>query len=289
MSLPPFQGPPDHTHRSSISYDNKTPIGSPAVVDQARMDAHAYSSTDVRYSSLHRPEHLQSLQPSSVTSHGAFLSGSNATTPRQSAFSRDQVDRAGQSPVAMPQSMYASSSSTSSMPSAVRFGYFDAADSGLTDDTGTGLGGGSLASAASSSAWHHSSMSSSTASAHRSAFVGMPTSAQGGYGSAETMGYPTSNTFAYDTSSSESNSPNRPQQYYDVTGAQLSYPQSSGYAMPYGSSSRGMVAHAYGTLPPVDISTSDIDAMLNQISTLYKTANTKKNAEFYRDKWARIW
>ena len=100
----------------------------------------------------------------------------------------------------------------------------------------------------------------------------------------------------YDTSSSSTNANlSRSQPYYEMSSDHFdygSYPSHMGtHSYPlYGpSTSKVAGSTAYMAATQTEYQPEEIDSMLNQVSTLYKTANTKKMAEFYRDKWARMW
>ncbi|KAN0064460.1 hypothetical protein ACQY0O_002085 [Thecaphora frezii] len=292
---PPYQGPSNPSSRPAGTYDYQQSRYS-QMMEDSRMDfgSYATSGSDFRYASHHRPDPLPSLQPPSGagSSQISLLSSSNATTPRQSAFARDQVDRPPQLSLAMPQSMYGSanpsSSSSSTMPAQMRLSYFD---SGAGPMTANDLNGTSFAdpsrpvqlpssSSPAPAAWQQSSL-------HRTAYHAIGSSSQSGYASSDAGGMmlPSTATFAYD-SASESNSPIRPPGYYDAAGTHFSYAGSHSYASMYGG--KGGMDQGY-TGSHAEVSTTDIDNALTQISALYKSATTKKNAEFYRDKWARIW
>ncbi|EPQ29285.1 uncharacterized protein PFL1_03040 [Pseudozyma flocculosa PF-1] len=306
---PPYQGPPNPNSRAAGQpYDySQPPRPSSQTLEDSRMDFGSYASSssgsDFRYaSSHHRPDALPSLQPPSTgSSQMSLLFGSNATTPRQSAFTREQIDRPPQLSLAMSQYGSASgaanqtSSSSSAMP--MRMSYFDGGVGTMASGDMSGgasfsdpsrsmqlpaASSSSLATSSTAAAWQQSSL-------HRTSYNSLGSSSQSGYASSDAGGMmlPSSTAFAYD-SSSENNSPIRPPGYYDASSAagHVSYAGPHSYASAYGS--KGL-EQAYGGGHPSEVSITDIDNALSQISTLYKSATTKKNAEFYRDKWARIW
>lgn len=113
---------------------------------------------------------------------------------------------------------------------------------------------------------------------------------------ASPAGMSMSQSVIYDSSSSANTSPNRSQSYYDMPSDHFDHAgyashMSGSHTYPmYGASTSKMgVSSAYIAAPQPEYQPDEIDSMLNQVSSLYKTANTKKMAEFYRDKWARMW
>lgn len=263
----------------------------PSTLGETRQDMYAQLPSDSTSSQL-RPEPLQPTQQAAVggVQMGAYL-GQNVVTPRQSAFSRDQID--GPAHFGAPGGMDSFDHGTQGVmpadtPRAAHFG-----GSSVFDPSKMSMAGAHTFAHATTSAWPNAMQQHSDAAAYsRYAY---PT--QTGTSSwSNPGGMSMSHNVIYDTSSSSANtSPNRSQTYYDMSGDQFdhsaygSHIGAHTYPM-YGASTSKMggsgayVASSQSEYPP-----EEIDSMLNQVSTLYKTANTKKMAEFYRDKWARMW
>ncbi|SPO26080.1 related to RFX1  len=221
-----------------------------------RPDLYAHMTTGATSSQL-RPEPLQSTQQSALggAQMGSYL-GPNVVTPRQSAFPRDQVDSSSQfgTTAAMDGFDHGTQSvMPTDTPRAAHFG----ASSGVSV-------GSQHTFAATSSTWPTTmQQQSDTMAYHRYAY---PTQ----------TGTSSWSTLAACPCRKTSSTTLRPPQ----TPAQTDHRPSTSKM---GSSS------AYVSASQPEYQPEEIDSMLNQISTLYKTANTKKMAEFYRDKWARMW
>ncbi|KAJ1020628.1 hypothetical protein NDA16_004021 [Ustilago loliicola] len=257
---------------------------------ETRQDLYAQMPADATSSQL-RPEPLQPTQQAAVggAHMGAYL-GQNVVTPRQAVFPRDQID--GSAHFGAPEAMDgydhgAQGIMPADTPRAAHFG-----GSGAFDASKMSVAGAHTFAPTTNSAWPNTMQQQSDAAAYsRYAY---PT--QAGASSWLTPGgISMSHNVIYDTSSSANTSPNRSQTYYDMPGDQFdhaSYGSHMGaHTYPtYGASTSKMgssgayIASSQPEYPP-----EEIDSMLNQVSTLYKTANTKKMAEFYRDKWARMW
>ncbi|CDU25828.1 related to RFX1-major transcriptional repressor of DNA-damage-regulated genes [Sporisorium scitamineum] len=270
----------------------------PSTMGEARPDLFAHTATAAAPSSSSsshfRPEPLLPSQSPAIggSQAGAYL-GANVVTPRQTAFPRDQMDAGAHL----------------STPGAI-----DSFDHGVqamvpTDTLRAAHFGSSSAlvgpqhtfAHATSSAWpgtmqhqhqqQHQQPQSESMTYSRYAYP----SQTGSSAWASPAGMSMSQSVIYDSSSSANTSPNRSQTYYDMSSDHFDH---AGYASHmgshtypvYGASTSKMGASsAYIAAPQPEYQPEEIDSMLNQVSTLYKTANTKKMAEFYRDKWARMW
>ncbi|PWN53627.1 hypothetical protein IE53DRAFT_366173 [Violaceomyces palustris] len=141
---------------------------------------------------------------------------------------------------------------------------------------------------------NQSSSSSSSASSHypslhlasqRQAYLPSQPAGFSSYANAEAgMGLTsTSSSFTYESAPSDPSHLRSTGQYFgNPVGA---YPSPSSF-----------VGQGYGMPGPSDqdafhqpLDADEIESLLTQISSMYKNASTKKNAEFYRDKWARVW
>ncbi|TKY86542.1 hypothetical protein EX895_004691 [Sporisorium graminicola] len=275
---------------------------------EARPDLFAHTTTGAAPSSSSsshfRPEPLLPSQSSAIGgSQAGVYFGANVVTPRQTAFPRDQIDAGAHF----------------STP-----GVMDSFDHGVQAMVPTEtpraahFGGGSSAlvgtphtfAAPTSSAWpstvqqqqqqqqqqhqhqqHPQQQQSESMAYNRYAYPSQGSSSSW----ASPAGLSMSQSIVYDSSSSANTSPNRSQTYYDMPKEQFdhtgyaSHMGSHNYPM-YGTSTSKMgPSSAYISAPQPEYPPEEIDSMLNQVSTLYKTANTKKMAEFHRDKWARVW
>ncbi|KAF6767258.1 DNA-binding RFX-type winged-helix domain protein [Kalmanozyma brasiliensis GHG001] len=262
----------------------------PSTMGEARPDLFAHAAPSSTPSQL-RLDSLPASQSSTVggTPADVFL-GANAITPRQTTFSRGPMEVGPH---------FATSGAMDSfqhgVPAMVPSDTPRAAHFGSTSSSSTLVGTQpTFASPTHPSVWASPVQQQSESMAYsRYAY---PT--QTGAGSWTTPGgmpMSMSQSVIYDSSSSTNTSPNRSQAYYDVSGDHFdhsgysSHMASQTYPMYGPSTSKMGSAGAYVAAPQPEYQPEEIDGMLNQVSSFYKTANTKKMAEFYRDKWARMW
>lgn len=286
MSAPYYTG---QTSASGSPYrpgtaDSSWDQSRPSTMTDSRPDLYAHMTTGATSSQL-RPEPLQSTQQSAMggAQMGSYL-GPNVVTPRQSAFPRDQVDSSSQFGTTAAMDGF-DHGTQSVMPTDTSRAAHFGASSGISV-------GSQHTFAATSSTWPTTMQQQSDSIAyHRYAY---PT--QTGTSSWSNPGSMSmSQNVIYDTSSSANTSPNRSQTYYDMSSDRFdhsgytSHMSSHTYPMYGASTSKMGSSSAYVSASQPEYQPEEIDSMLNQISTLYKTANTKKMAEFYRDKWARMW
>nr|CDI53067.1 putative protein [Melanopsichium pennsylvanicum 4]SNX84584.1 related to RFX1 \ len=286
MSVPYYTGQTssfDSPYRPGTA-DNSWEQSRSSSIGDERPELYAHMTAGTT-SSLPRPEPLQPTLQSAMggAQMGVYL-GPNAVTPRQSAFPRDQVE------------------------SETHFGAAGGMDG--FDHCGQGVMPTDTPRAAHFSA--ASTMGMGAQHAFATTHHTVPTNMQQSYDTAayNRYGYPAqtatsswsapegmsmSQNVIYDTSSSANTSPNRSYTYHDVSGDHYNHSgytsHMSSHTCPiYGpSTSKLGAASAYVPASQPEYQPEEIDAMLNQVSTLYTTANTKKMAEFYRDKWARMW
>ena len=294
MSLPYYA---DEASVSSSPYRPGTADGSwgqargSIASSETQQDYYAHLPSAGNTSSQLRPEPLQPAQQSAMGSSqiGVYL-GPNVVTPRQSTFSRDQVDGAAHFTATGTIDDFshgAQNVMSTDTPRAAHFGgngVFDPSKMSPSNSQGFG--------STTSSTWPAMQQPSDHSAYARYAYAAQshpgPWSASPGMSMSQNV--------IYDTSSSSANtSPNRSQNYYDMSGDQFDH---GGYASHMGShaystwgssASKAGGSGAYMSASQPEYQPEEIDTMLNQVSTLYKTANTKKMAEFYRDKWARMW
>ncbi|PWY99910.1 hypothetical protein BCV70DRAFT_206878 [Testicularia cyperi] len=323
MSLPPFYNPDDSPYRPATADSTWTSAGieggnsstgvgyssgitsnlttgdGPAVNDTSLTNSNMGQfkqdfpvlSLSGRHAQFQRPDQLQTLQPTVASgSHMGMFMSSNATTPRQSNFPRDQVDRTPQQ--SGPTLQQDAANVAPSEP--LRLGYMPGSDTGASQQASM-----SAAQRYASWAWNSAPSHFTTTSAAygRPMYTGMPMSTSLPPSEA-LMGMSTSH-LGFDATSSTHTSPQRMPHPYESAASHMGAPSSYGYGY-YGvgsasssasSSSKSLIPQQDGYVPmgQLEYSAGDIDSMLGQVSTLYKNANTKKMAEFYRDKWARIW
>lgn len=286
MSLPYYadeasvSGSPYRPGTSDSSWGH----GRQSTAGESQQDYNLHVSTAGPSSHL-RPEAFHSAQQSAMGGPQANVYlGANSVTPRQSTFSRDQVDSGLQYPTEGPLSSFghgAPNAMSTDTPRAASF-----SSSGGLDAAGH-HSFGSVA----SSGWPNMPQTADASAYNR--YVYAAQSYPGPWSTPSNMSM--SQNVIYDTSSSSANtSPNRSQAYYDMSSDHLDHVGYSsqmgahGFSM-YGASSSKMPSGSYLSSSQPEYPAEEIDNMLNQVSTLYKTANTKKMAEYYRDKWARMW
>lgn len=288
---------PYYTGQSSASGSPYRPGTADGSWDQGRVSNMGETRQDLyghmpagTVASQARPEALQSTQQPALggAQMGVYL-GQNVVTPRQTAFSRDQLDGASHFGTMGAMGTYDHSTAgvmPTDTPRAAHYG-----GSSTFDASKMSMGSAHALNSATSSTWPTMQQTSDSAAYNRYAYP-----AQTGTSSWSTPGgMSMSQNVIYDTSSSANTSPNRSQTYYDMSSDHF---DQSGYASHMGAHSYSMYAPSsskmgssgnYISASQPEYQPEEIDSMLNQVSTLYKTANTKKMAEFYRDKWARMW
>lgn len=253
---------------------------------ETRPDMYAHMTAATASSQL-RPEPLQPTQQSVIGGpHMGVYLGPNVVTPRQSAFPRDQVDSGSHFGTAATMDGFDHGAQGVMPTDTPRAAHFAGGSSGMS------VGSQHTFASTASSTWPTTMQQPSDAVAYNR--YAYPT--QTGTSSWSTPGAMSmSQNVIYDTSSSANTSPNRSQTYYDMSGDHFDH---SGYSSHMGSHTYPMYgpstsklggSTAYVAASQPEYQPEEIDSMLNQVSTLYKTANTKKMAEFYRDKWARMW
>ena len=290
-------GSSDSPYRPSTA-DSAWEQSRPSTMGEARSDFFAHTATGAvssisSSSSQFRSEPLLASQPSAIsTAQTNGYLDANVITPRQGAFPRDQMDAGTHfsTPGAMDTFDHGVQHIVpTDTPRAAPFG-----------TSGAVVGAQHSFAPATSSGWpsalqqhqqqQHQPQSDSMAYS-RYAYP----SQTGASSWASPAGMSMSHSVIYDSSSSANTSPNRSQTYYDMSSDHFdhsSYASHMGtYTYPtYGpSTSKIGTSSQYMAAPQPEYQPEEIDSMLNQVSTLYKTANTKKMAEFYRDKWARMW
>ncbi len=294
MSLPYYAGQPSVSSSpyrpgtADSSWEQSRPS---TTMGDARPDLFAHTAPGTAPSQL-RLEALPSSQPSATSNGPADLYlGSNAITPRQGSFSRGQIDGGAQ--FATTGAMNSFDHSVPAMvstdtPRATHFG-----------NSGGTLAGSqpTFASPTHPAAWA-SPVQPQTDTMTYSRYAYPTHTGTSSWAAQSGMPLSMSQSVIYDSSSSSTNtSPNRSQTtYYDMSSDPFdptgysSHMASHAYPMYGASTSKIGGAGAYmAAPPPPEYQPEEIDSMLNQVSSLYKTANTKKMAEFYRDKWARMW
>ena len=274
-------------------------------MEHARPDLFAHAPAAPLSLSYPRPEPLQASQTSAMggSQTGNYL-GANVVTPRQAFFSRDHIDASAQFPTMDTMENFAHNTQTT-MPAAMP----RAAQFGSGSGSGIGIGGGNSSSSSSSSSavvGSQHTFAPATTTTWSSSMQQQPDSiaysryaypSQAGANPWATPGVTTmSQSVIYDSSSSTHTSPNRSQTYYDMPSSEHFDHASNAFHTGthmypvYGpSTSKIGGPGTYISAPQPEYQPEEIDSMLNQVSSLYKAANTKKMAEFYRDKWARMW
>ncbi|SAM81597.1 related to RFX1-major transcriptional repressor of DNA-damage-regulated genes [Ustilago bromivora] len=283
-------GSPYRPGTADVSWDHSRP----STVGETRQDMYAQMPADGSTSSQQlRPEPLQPTQQHAEVvggQMGAYL-GQNVVTPRQSVFPRGQIEGSSHFGVQGAMDSYdhaAQGVMPADTPRAAHFG------GGGFDTSKMNMAGAHTFAPATNSAWPSTFQQHSADATAYSRYT-YPT--QTGSSSWSTSaGMSMSHNIIYDTCSSSANtSPNRSQTYYDMSGDQFdhsnygSHMGSHTYPMYGDSTSKMGSSGAYISASQPEYPPEEIDSMLDQVSTLYKTANTKKMAEFYRDKWARMW
>ncbi|CBQ72496.1 conserved hypothetical protein [Sporisorium reilianum SRZ2] len=307
MSAPYYTGQAsasDSPYRPGTA-DSSWEQSRPSTMGEARPDLFAHSASGVAStttsSSQFRPEPLLPSQSPAIggSQAGVYL-GANVVTPRQTAFPRDQMDAGAHfsAPGAMDSFDHGVQAIVpTDTPRAAHFGGGSSSSSALVGPQHTFA-------AAASSGWpsamqqqpHHPHPHPQQQQSESMAYNRYAYPSQTGSSSwASPAGMSMSQSVIYDSSSSANTSPNRSQSYYDMSSDHFDHPSyashmgSHTYPMYGASSSKMGASSAYISAPQPEYQPEEIDSMLNQVSTLYKTANTKKMAEFYRDKWARMW
>ncbi|GAC95296.1 hypothetical protein PHSY_002871 [Pseudozyma hubeiensis SY62] len=262
----------------------------PSTMEHARPDLFAHMPPVSTSSSQHRPEPVQASQHQSVSDSAQNLYlGANVITPRQTSFPRDQIDAGVQFSTVGATDGFGHNVQAlmpADTPRAAHFG------NSSNSNAGAMVGAQHSFAPVASAAWP-STLPQQPDSMGYSRYA-YPSQTSSGSWASQT-GTSMSQSVIYESSSSTNASPNRSQTYYDLSSDHFdhsgyaSHMNTHSYPMYGASTSKLGGTNAYMSAPQPDYQPEEIDSMLNQVSSLYKTANTKKMAEFYRDKWARMW
>lgn len=232
-------------------------------------------SNSGRYTSYSQPEHMQSLQSSSMMHLQDPSYATSGGTSRPIVYKQEEND----DPPLPATLQHGESDAEAGMPNPMHYAYFEAPTT-LSSSF-------SAPSALGPAQWPSFSSHFPVPDFGRSVYTTMPPTAS--YSSEAITGIPSAQ-LTYESPSSTNVSPTRTPNYYDMSSGAFSHSNHPQYAFHEGApSSEGSMTNPYGMMPSPQFQGQDVEGMLEQVSQLYKNANTKKMAEFYRDKWARMW